>query len=504
MPTDLREPDGGDVDVLIVGAGVSGIGAAYHLQHELPDKTYAILEQRDAIGGTWDLFRYPGIRSDSDLHTFGYAFKPWTDRKAIADGSAIRAYVEETARENGIDRHIRFGRRVLRAAWSSDTARWTVEAEDTNTGATSRLTARWLFSAAGYYRYDEGYTPELPGLERFRGTVVHPQDWPLDLDYAGKRVVVIGSGATAMTIVPAMAPDAAHVTMLQRSPTYVIPLPSEDRIANWLRRHLGERRAYALTRRKNIRQQQLVYASCRRFPKAARRVIRAINARQLRGTGVDVDVHFNPSYDPWDQRLCVVPDADLYRALGAGDASIVTDHIETFTEDGIRLRSGRQLEADIVVTATGLNLQAFGGVDVRIDGAEVRLPDTVAYKGLMLSGVPNFAFAIGYTNASWTLKVDLVCEYLCRLIGQLDALGHDACVPELDGPVETRPLLNFQAGYVLRSLDAFPRQGDRAPWHLAMSYDTDVQTLRGGRIDDGTLRFLDARRPASDALRLAA
>jgi len=476
------------VDVLIIGAGISGIGAAWHLQHEQPGKTYAILEARDALGGTWDLFRYPGIRSDSDLHTFAYAFKPWTDDKALADGDAILAYVRETAEENGIDRHIRFGHRALRAGWSSERARWTVEVE--RAGETVEMTAGWLFGACGYYRYDEGFTPELPGIDRFGGRVVHPQHWPEDLAYAGRRVVVIGSGATAMTIVPAMAEAAAHVTMLQRSPSYVLPLPSEDRLSNWLRRKLGEPRAYRITRRKNILLQTGIFKLARRAPKLMRRLIRAVNARELRGSGCDVDVHFKPAYDPWDQRLCVVPDGDLYGALRSGRASVVTDRIETFTETGIRLESGGELEADVVVTATGLDLLAFGGLELAVDGEEVALPDTVAYKAMMLSGVPNFAYAIGYTNASWTLKVDLVCEYLCRLLGHLDATGNDTAVPVISDPgMPTRPLLDFKAGYVQRALDRFPRQGDRAPWQVVMSYADDVKTLRGASVDDGVMRF---------------
>jgi cation diffusion facilitator CzcD-associated flavoprotein CzcO len=484
------------VDVLIVGAGISGIGAAYHLQDKQPGKTYAILEARDAIGGTWDLFRYPGIRSDSDLHTFGYAFKPWTGEKAIADGPAIRAYIHETASEHAILDRIRLGHRVIRADWSSADAQWTVEAE--HAGRRRTFTARWLFGATGYYRYDRGFTPDFQGVERYRGTVVHPQHWPEDLDYSGKRVVVIGSGATAVTLVPAMADSGAgHVTMLQRSPSYILPVPSRDVVANWLRRRLGEERAYAITRRKNIRRQAVVYGFSKRFPRAARRLIRFVNAKQL-PAGCDVDVHFKPKYDPWDQRLCAVPDGDLYKSLRRGTASVVTDEVETFTERGIRLRSGRELEADVVVTATGLELLAFGGIDLHVDGAPVSLPDTVAYKGMMLSGVPNFAFAIGYTNASWTLKVDLVCEHLCRLIAHLDAQGADACVPQpLDPHMATRPLLDFQAGYVLRALDRFPKQGEAEPWHLAMSYAKDTEHLRHGRLDDGTLRLFSAQpRPA--------
>ncbi len=482
------------VDVLIVGAGVSGIGAAYHLQDKQPQKSYAILEAREDLGGTWDLFRYPGIRSDSDLHTFGYAFKPWTGEKAIADGPSIKAYVRETAVENGIDRRIHYGLKVLRAEWSSAEARWTVTVERVGTGETFAMTAGWLFSASGYYRYDEGYMPDFEGIADFRGQIIHPQRWPEDLDYAGKRVVVIGSGATAVTLVPALAADAAKVTMLQRSPTYVLPVPERDRLANRLRRWLGPDRAYAITRRKNIFRQRAIYDLSKRFPNAVRRLIRWVNRKQLEGSGVDVDVHFKPSYDPWDQRLCAVPDGDLYEELRSGRAEIVTDAIETFTPDGIRLVSGRELEADVIVTATGLNLLAFGGIELTVDGEEVSLPETVAYKGLMLSGVPNFIFAIGYTNSSWTLKVDLVCEYFCRLLGHLDRGGWDACVPEVSDPaMALRPLLDFEAGYVLRSLHELPKQGEREPWYLSMNYGKDARYLREGAIDED-LRLFSAER----------
>ena len=493
------------VDDLIVGAGLSGIGVAYHVQTRLPGRTYAILEARDALGGTWDLFRYPGIRSDSDLPTLGYSFKPWTGEKSIADGPAILDYVRETAAENGIDRRIRFGHRVQRASWSSDDARWTVDATRTDTGEPVRLTCNWLFSASGYYRYDEGFTPHFEGRERFGGEIIHPQHWPEDLDYAGKRVVVIGSGATAVTLVPAMADAAAHVTMLQRSPTYVIPLPSKDAIANGLRRVVGARRAHRLTRSKNVFLQQRAYELSRRRPKLVRRIIRGVQRAAL-PRGYDIDRHLTPRYEPWDQRLCIVPDGDLFRVLRKRRASIVTDRIETFTETGIRLASGAELEADIIVTATGLNLLAFGGMQLVVDGREVALPDTLAYKGAMLSGVPNFAFAFGYTNASWTLKVNLVCEYLCRLVAHLDAHGHDACVPHADDPdMATRPLLDLSAGYIQRSVDGLPRQGAAAPWELSMNYAKDIATLRDGAIDDGTLRFW-AGRPAfsSDAARAAA
>ena len=480
------------VDVLIVGAGLSGIGAAYHVQTRLPSKSYAILEARDAIGGTWDLFRYPGIRSDSDLPTLGYAFKPWTGDKSIADGPAILDYIRETAAENGIERHIRFGHRVHRASWSSADARWTVEATRADGGDRVRLTCDWLFAAGGYYRYDEGFTPRFEGRERFGGQIIHPQHWPEDLDYAGKRVVVIGSGATAVTLVPALAEQAAHVTMLQRSPTYIIPLPSKDAIANALRRVLGARIGHRLTRAKNVWLQQRTYALSRRRPKLVRRIIRGVQRVAL-PRGYDLDAHFTPRYDPWDQRLCVVPDGDLFKAIRRRRATIVTDRIETFTERGLRLRSGAELQADIIVTATGLNLLAFGGMQLVVDGREVQLAQTLAYKGTMLSGVPNFAYAIGYTNSSWTLKVNLVYEYLCRLLTHMDAHGANACVPVVDDPnMATRPLLDFAAGYVQRSVDRFPRQGADAPWELNMNYAADVAVLRDGPIDDGALRFTTA------------
>jgi cation diffusion facilitator CzcD-associated flavoprotein CzcO len=477
------------VDVLIVGAGVSGIGCAYHLTTRQPSKSYAIFEARDATGGTWDLFRYPGIRSDSDLHTFGYAFKPWRNDKSIADGPAILDYIRETATENGIDRHIRTGHRVLGAAWDSATARWTVQARRGDTGETVTITCGWLFCAGGYYSYDKGYTPDFPGLERFAGTVVHPQQWPEDLDYAGKRVVVIGSGATAVTLVPAMAPDAEHVTMLQRSPSYIATVPERDPIANLLKRRLPARLAYDLTRRKNIWQQKTVYRLSRTRPRLVRRLLRAGVKRQL-PDGYPVDTHFNPKYNPWDQRLCAVPNGDLFKALSKGTASIVTDRIETFTEKGIRLVSGAELEADVVVTATGLDLLAFGGIQLSVDGEDVHLPDHVVYKAMMLSDVPNFAFAIGYTNSSWTLKVDIVCEFLTRLLGEQDRTGTDTCIPHnADPSMDTRPLLDFGAGYVQRAVHAFPRQGTRGPWQLAMSYAADVKNLRKGPVQDPELRF---------------
>ncbi|HEX8204597.1 MAG TPA: NAD(P)/FAD-dependent oxidoreductase [Solirubrobacteraceae bacterium] len=475
------------LDVLIVGAGLSGIGAAHHLQEKLPHKSYAILEARDTIGGTWDLFRYPGIRSDSDMHTLGYRFRPWTEAKAIADGPSILEYVNDTAREGGIDRHIRFHHKVTAMSWSSEDARWTVTAERTDTGEAVRLTASFVFSCTGYYRYDEGYTPELPGTERFNGRIVHPQHWPEDLDYSGKRVVVIGSGATAVTLVPAMAKDAAHVTMLQRSPSYVVTLPGEDPAHSALKRFLPARFAYPIVRWKNVTMATLFYRASRRWPKFMSRVIRRGVERQL-PPGFDVDKHFKPSYDPWDQRICLVPDGDLFVALGDGSASVVTAHIDTFTETGIRLRSGEELEADVVVTATGLNLLPLGGLDFTVDGRKVELPETMAYKAMMLSDVPNYAFAIGYTNASWTLKADLTSEYVCRLLRHMDDRGLRVAVPHRDPSVEEEPLLDFTSGYVLRSLDKFPKQGTRAPWKVHQNYPKDVVSLRHGPVTDG-MRF---------------
>jgi len=475
------------VDVLIVGAGLSGIGAAYHIQSAFPDRTYAILESRDAIGGTWDLFRYPGVRSDSDMHTLGYRFRPWTQAKAIADGPAILDYIRDTAVEAGIDEHIRFGYRVTGAEWSTVDARWTVDA--VHRDETVRFTTNFLYLCTGYYRYDNGYEPEFPGIERFGGTVVHPQHWPEDLDYTGKRVVVIGSGATAVTLVPAMADRAAHVTMLQRSPTYILSVPTEDPIANWLRRVVGPRRAYPIVRWKNVALGTLIFQLSRRRPHIMKSLLRKAAIRQL-PPDYAVDTHFQPRYQPWDQRLCLVPDGDLFTAISDGRVSIVTDEIAEFTEAGLCLESGTELAADIVVTATGLRLLALGGIQLTVDGREVKLPDTMAYKSMMLSGVPNFAFTVGYTNASWTLKADLVSEYVVRLLRHMDARGYDRCVPTNDDPrVTERPLLVFQAGYVLRSIDEFPKAGSRPPWQLGMSYAHDVVKLRHGRIDDGAMRF---------------
>jgi cation diffusion facilitator CzcD-associated flavoprotein CzcO len=476
------------VDVLIIGAGLSGIGAGHQLRATLPRKTYAILEARDEIGGTWSLFQYPGVRSDSDMHTLGYRFRPWTDEKAIADGPAILDYVHATARDGDVERHIRFGKRVVAASWSSADGRWTVDVQDVQSGEVSQLTCGFLFSCAGYYRYDEGYTPEFAGREDFEGPVIHPQHWPEDLDYTGKRVVVIGSGATAVTVVPAMSDRAAHVTMLQRSPTYIVSLPAKDKIANNLRRVLPEKLVYSLVRWKNVFRVMASYEMSRRRPHVVKGVIRKMQLQDL--TPEQIDEHFTPTYNPWDQRLCAVPDGDLFKAMKSGKASIVTDHIERFTNNGILLKSGEELPADIIVTATGLNLLAFGGIDLTVDGAPVKLPEHMTYKAIMLNDVPNFVFGIGYTNASWTLKIDLTYDYLWKLLKHMDATGTTWCVPRLTDPsITPAPMLDFSSGYVMRSIDEFPRAGSRKPWSLRMNYLVDRIALSRGSVDDGTMEF---------------
>ena len=475
-------------DVLIVGAGLSGIGAAYHLQTNCPGKTYAILEGREAIGGTWDLFRYPGIRSDSDMYTLGYSFKPWREAKSIADGPSILNYVRETARENGIDRHIRFNHQVKRALWSSADATWTVEAEVGPRKERVRLTCNFLFMCSGYYDYAGGYMPEFPGAERFQGRIIHPQQWPEDLDYGGRKVVVIGSGATAVTLVPEMAKTAGHVVMLQRSPTYVVSRPAEDAWANWLRARLPARLAYGLTRWRNVLFGMLFYNLARKKPeKTKARIIEMV--RQQLGPGYDVETHFTPRYNPWDQRLCLVPDADLFEAIKAGQASVVTDQIETFTERGVKLRSGQELEADIIVAATGLKLQLLSGLEVVVDGRRIDMAKTMTYKGMMYGGVPNLASAFGYTNASWTLKCDLTCEYVCRLLHHMDRTGTRQCMPMPDPSVQEAPWLDFTSGYVQRAIDQFPKQGTRKPWKLHQNYALDLLALRFGSVDDGVMVF---------------
>lgn len=491
------------LDVLIVGAGLSGIGAACHLRADAPGKTFAILEGRETSGGTWDLFRYPGIRSDSDMFTLGYSFKPWREAKAIADGPSILAYIRETAREHGVEERIRYGHRVVRASWSSEEARWTVEAERAETGETVRLTCDFLFCCTGYYRYDQGYTPEFAGTERFPGPIVHPQHWPAQLDYAGKRVVVIGSGATAVTLVPALAERAAHVTMLQRSPSYVLSLPARDPVADLLRRLLPPRAAYPLVRWKNVAISTLVFQLSRRAPRLMKRLIRKGVTRQL-PEGYAVDPHFTPRYDPWDQRLCLVPDGDLFKAIRSGAASVVTDGVERFTERGLRLTSGAELEADVIVTATGLNLLLLGGMTVVVDGREVDLAKTVGYKGMMFSGVPNLAVTIGYTNASWTLKGDLAAEYVCRLVNHMDEHGYRQVTPLApDASLATEPFIDLASGYVLRSIDKLPKQGARTPWRLHQNYARDVVLLKYGSLEDDAIVFSRAAGPIAPAEPLA-
>ncbi|MFD5199222.1 flavin-containing monooxygenase [Streptomyces sp. NPDC058375] len=484
------------LDVLVIGAGLSGIGTACYVKKLLEAKKLAILESRGAAGGTWDLFRYPGIRSDSDLQTFGYEFKPWREKEAIADAPQILSYLRETAAEHGVDRDIRYHHRVVRASWSSSAARWTVDVERTDTGERVQLSASWIFSAAGYYRYDEGFTPKFEGRDQFRGTIVHPQHWPEHLDYTGKRVVVIGSGATAVTLVPAMADDAEHVVMLQRTPSYVLPIPRRDRIANALQRFLGAERGYAITRRKNIGRMRTIYWLCRRYPNAARRFIKRQIRKQL-PTGYPVDKHFTPPYDPFDQRLCMVPDGDLFRCVADGRASIVTDRIATFTPSGIRLESGQEIEADVVVTATGLNLQAFGGIELTVDGVPTHLSDTVTFKGMMLSGIPNFTYALGYAHSSWTLKIGPVSEHFSMLLDHMDTRGHEICRPMLADPLmPRRPLMALSSGYVRRSVNQLPHQGDRRPWTSSVDLRGDVALLRKSGVVDPALHFSKAAVPA--------
>jgi cation diffusion facilitator CzcD-associated flavoprotein CzcO len=480
------------VDVLVVGAGLSGIGAGYHLQANCPDKTYAILEARDRVGGTWDLFRYPGIRSDSDMYTLGYVFKPWEDAKAIADGPAILSYVRQTARDHGIDQKIRFNHRVVRAEWSTADARWTVEAERTDSSEPVRMTCNFLLTCSGYYRYDEGYTPEFPGTERFAGRIVHPQHWTDDVDYAGKRVVVIGSGATAVTLVPALAERAAHVTMLQRSPSYIVSLPAKDPIAGLLRRVLPAKAAYSIMRWKNVLLTMASFQLSRRRPRIMKALVRKGVERQL-PRGFDVDTHFKPSYNPWDQRLCLVPNGDLFKAISEGSASVVTDHIETFTENGLKLASGAELDADLIVTATGLNLLVLGGLQIAVDGREIELSETMSYKGMMLGGVPNLAIALGYTNASWTLKCDLTCEYVCRLLNHMDEHGYRQCTAHNRDPsIAPEPFIDFSSGYVQRSIHKFPKQGSKPPWRLYQNYARDIVSLKYGEVEDGVMEFSNA------------
>jgi cation diffusion facilitator CzcD-associated flavoprotein CzcO len=475
--------------VLIAGAGLSGIGAASQLQMRCPDKTCGILEARASIGGTWDLFRYPGIRSDSDMYTMEYRFRPWSETRTIADGASILNYIRQTASEHGVDRRIRFQHRVIGAEWNSADARWTVEVIRGDVNETVRLTSNFLFVCCGYYRYDEGYTPAFGGAKRFAGRIVHPQHWSDDIDYQGKRVLIIGSGATAVTLAPAIADHAAHVTILQRSPSYIVSLPSEDQLANRLGRSLPSGIVHPLVRWKNVLLMMYSFQLSRRRPDAMKAMIRAAAQRQL-PAGYDVEKHFNPRYDPWDQRLCVSADGDLFRAIRHGSVSMVTDRVDTFTETGVKLESGSDLEADLIVTATGLNMRPLGDIQLVVDGREVKLAETMCYKGAMLSGVPNLAFTFGYTNASWTLKSDLTCEYVCRLLRHMDKHRYRQCVPvKRDRSARAAPFIDFSSGYVRRSIDQFPRQGSKRPWRLYQNYARDILVLRFATIDDGAMAF---------------
>ena len=485
-------PDPDMMDVLIVGAGLSGIGAAHRLQRHCPKHRYAIVEAREAIGGTWDLFRYPGVRSDSDMYTLGYDFKPWVQAKAIADGPSILNYIRETADEAGISRHIRFGHKVRSAAWSSKTACWTVTVE--HAGSLQQLRTRFLYLCSGYYSYAAGHRPEFAGEAEYTGTLVEPQFWPEALDYAGKRVVVIGSGATAVTLVPAMAKTAAHVTMLQRSPTYVVTRPSQDRIAQALRRCLPDSWAYALTRWKNVLEGSFFYRLARSRPELVKKRIVGMVAAQL-GSPEAAAAHFTPRYKPWDQRVCVVPDGDLFRALRDRRASVVTDTIQRFTPTGIRLASGQELQADIVVAATGLKLNAMGDIAITIDGKAFKVADAMAYKGMMLSDVPNLAMTFGYTNASWTLKADLTAAYVCRLLRHMERHGHAIVVPRRQPDVQPQAFLNFSSGYVQRGAGMLPQQGSRQPWQVHQSYLADLLSIRWDRIADGVLHFEPRQQP---------
>lgn len=484
-------------DMIIIGAGLSGIGAACHLQSKHPNKSYKIIESRERMGGTWDLFRYPGVRSDSDMHTLGYSFKPWLSAKSIADGPAIRDYIKESAAEFGVDQHIQYERKVVAASWDSATARWTLTLENTgdldgSTAEPETLTCNFIYSCTGYYRYDQGFTPDFADADQFKGQIVHPQLWPQDLDYSGKRVIVIGSGATAITLVPSLAKTAGHVTMLQRSPTYVLSSPDEDAMSQRLRRWFPEQLAYDLTRWKNVTAQALLFQLSRRYPNYVKKLIRKV-VQGWMGDDFDIDTHFNPSYKPWDQRLCLVPNGDLFRSLRKGTSSIVTDHIERFTENGIQLKSGETLEADIIVTATGLELLLLGGLKLEVDGVEKKVSDSLTYKGMMFSGIPNFALAAGYTNASWTLKCDLTSHYVCRLISYMDKHQYQYCVANNDPSVKRLQFLDLASGYVDRAMDQFPKQGDKSPWKLHQNYLLDIFNLRLGSVRDKAMGFYKAK-----------
>ncbi len=477
------------VDVLIVGAGISGIGSACHLQKKCPDKSFAILEGRQSLGGTWDLFRYPGIRSDSDMYTLGYNFKPWTHTKSIADASTILDYLRETVTENRLSNKIRYEHKVISAAWSDEDARWVLEIERGENAQRCTIECGFLHMCSGYYNYDKGFTPEFAGRESFKGQIVHPQFWPEDIDYKGKKIAVIGSGATAVTIVPAMAKTAEHVTMVQRSPSYLASGPAVDKFANRLRSFLPSKWAYFLTRWKNILMQRFVYNAFQRWPEKSKEKLIGRISEQL-GKDYDVGTHFTPNYNPWDQRLCLVPDNDMFEAIANGSASVVTDHIDTFTEDGLRLKSGAELEADIIVTATGINMQFLSDVELRVNGEVLEPNKALSYKGLMVSNVPNMAISVGYTNASWTLKCDLTCDYVCRLLNYMDEREFKICRASNTTPqTETEPYWNLSSGYMTRAQHLFPQQGLEEPWRQYHNYLKDIFMLRYKPLNDGVLEF---------------
>lgn len=484
-------------DVLIVGAGLSGIGAAAHLQRRSPGRTYQILEMRESMGGTWDLFRYPGVRSDSDMHTLGFNFKPWKAQKAIADGPAIREYIHETADEYGVNPHIRYGNKVITAAWDSAAAQWTLEVKVKGKRQKQKLTCKWLHMCAGYYNYDHGYTPEFAGRDDFEGDIIHPQHWPEDYDYSGKKVVVIGSGATAMTVVPAMTDKAEHVTMLQRSPTYVVSRPAVDKMANNLRKFLPGMMAYGITRWRNVLMQLFVYNQTRRRPERVKERLLDLARNEL-GPEM-VEQHFSPTYNPWDQRLCLIPDSDLFKALNEKKASVVTDHIDHFTKDGIKLKSGEEVQADLIVTATGLDLQFVGGTEILVDGRAQTPNQLLNYRGAMVSNIPNLTTVFGYTNASWTLRADLTSEYMCKILNHMDRENYVEARPVADGVEPAADFLDFSSGYVQRAVDRFPQQGQEAPWLITQNYARDIFLMRHGKLEDGALIFRRAHETVQDA-----
>ncbi|MFY9804605.1 MAG: NAD(P)/FAD-dependent oxidoreductase [Candidatus Acidiferrales bacterium] len=476
-------------DILIIGAGISGIDAAYHLQTTFPKKTYSILEARDAIGGTWDLFRYPGVRSDSDMYTLGFPFRPWSSDESIAGGPAIWNYIRETAAHFGIDRRIRLGHRMIRASWSSAEARWSVEARVKEDGRIVSLSCGFLYMCSGYYSYDNGFSPEFPGMKRFQGQFLHPQEWPEKLDYAGKKIVVIGSGATSVTLVPALAKDAAQVTMLQRSPSYVVTRPARDSAARWMHRHLPEALAARLMKWKNVLYNIVMFHLARSKPEMMKELIFKGIKHQL-APDYDVQRHFTPRYNPWDQRLCLVPDGDLFAAIRSGRATVVTDTIETFIESGILLSSGTTLPADIIISATGLVVKLMGGAEIVVDGAPAKFDEKLVYKGAMFSGIPNMALAFGYTNNSWTLRCDLTARFVCRLLKYMDRKGWAICVPSVPGPsVVPEPLLGLNSGYIRRADGVLPRQGQKTPWRVPQNYVKDLAAFTFGSVSDGTMEF---------------